>query len=204
MKKRLSVAITFLFVMVLSLSGVTVKKKSFHFSKGTFEIERKGKMIKVKVNMLRVDSFPLLFDSAVPALPVFNYELVSKVDTAKYDVKFDVKVSDRILIEKNVDIASEFPIKYFICPCITEGKKKPKIKFKKEKWRKYKNFKELGEEKIYQIKQSSGNWHITLSPFEYDKKTKSLYLTEDVEVDVIYTKKDTTESPYKVKWMRRE
>ena len=48
------------------------------------------------------------------------------------------------------------------------------------------------------------NWHITLSPFEYDKKTKSLYLTEDVEVDVIYTKKDTTESPYKVKWMRRE
>lgn len=195
MGRKIFSIIAFLWIFSVNLQAEMLRKYTFDFSIDKFKIERKGKLIKVFAKSIVDNNYYFNLDSIRPYLPLVE-ERLSPIDIAKYDVSIRFRSTDEILVDSNVEIATQFPDNIvFYCSAIDNN---PNYK-----WKRFKNKKVLESMSLCRGEQTNSGYTIYINPFRYDWKTKKLYLVEKLEVEVRIQKKVKDDGTHKIKHMRK-
>lgn len=195
MGRKIFSIIAFLWIFSVNLQAEMLRKYTFDFSKDKFTIERKGKLIKVFARSIVDNNYYTNLDSIRPYLPSV-VEILSPIDIAKYDVSIRFRSTDEILVDSNVEIATQFPDNIvFYCSAIDNN---PNYK-----WKRFKNKKVLESMSLCRGVQTGSGYTIYINPFRYDWKTKKLYLVEKLEVEVRIRNKVKDDGKHKIKYMRK-
>lgn len=166
MNKFYHVLFFFLLMLPLTSRADIERTLNLHYEESDFTIQKNGDLVRI------TPSIPLslygCIDYNTPCLPLLVYDLPNVDSKKEYEVSLTITSSEKIIVEKQVNIATILPLDSDNRLIIDE-------------WIKY-NFKNYHPKEKVELRINNGLASFWVSPFEYDYKTGNLYFTKDLNI----------------------